>query len=409
MQEENNEVTKEQTETPQNKQQAPKQNNQEQEKCKYVEGQKLKFIRVRFPGNAKSFPFLVGKNNFYYGQKVMAMSDRGIDVGYINSIPYEVAFEKSMLPIRTISNLASDEDLEKQSTLKEREKKAEVLCLRLIEELKLNMNLTHVEIIQFGKKTVFYFNAPERVDFRELIKGLVSNLKTRIELRQISVRDRAAAIGAISACGRQNCCSYFLKGYGNTNIKMAKNQNLALIPSKINGVCGQLKCCMKFEDQVYTKKRKTLPKEGQIIKTKNNDVGKVLKLHLLVEQFDMLTDQGKIRRYLASQYLQQTDLSKSYEFPKKFEHVINETKDIIGANDDTQMTAPSPTTSEGPKDTQAAQIASSEKLEKDSPQKSASPKDKPHYKKNFRRNKPKNKKQQHRSSSKNQNSLKKNK
>lgn len=302
----------------------------EEKSSRFKEGESLTMIRVRFPGNARSFPFLIGKRRFSYGQKVVAMSDRGMTVGYINSFPYEVEFNKSMLPIRSIAKIASEEDIKAQKDFRDSEKKAEVVCLRLIEKHNLDMVLTHVEFIQFGKKAVFYFNAPDRVDFRELVKDLVADLKMRIELRQISVRDRAAALGAVGACGLQTCCSSFLKNYGNVSIKMAKNQNLALIPSKLNGVCGQIKCCIKYEDDVYADKRKVLPKETTIIKTKNGDIGKILKLHLLVEQFEMLTDFGAKRRYASVEYVGDDNLPENYKFPETFDHIVDETKEVIG-------------------------------------------------------------------------------
>ena len=183
----------------------------EKENSRFKDGEMITMIRVRFPGNARSFPFLVGKRRFAYGQKVVAMSDRGMSVGYINSFPYDVVFNKAMLPIRSIAKVASAEDIQAQVEFRDSEKKAEVICIHLIEKYKLDMILTHVEFTQFGKKAVFYFNAPARVDFRDLVKELVYELKMRIELRQISVRDRAAAIGAIGACGLQTCCSSFLK------------------------------------------------------------------------------------------------------------------------------------------------------------------------------------------------------
>lgn len=306
----------------------------ESDKTRFKDGQDLTFVRVRFPGNAKSFPFLIGKRNFAYGQKVMAMSDRGMTVGYINSFPYTVKFEQSMLPVKSIARSASEEDIQEQMDNLAKERRAEELCIRLIERHKLNMNLTHVEFIQFGKKAVFYFTAPERVDFRNLVKDLVADLKMRIELRQISVRDRAAAIGAIGACGLQTCCSSFLKGYGNVTIKMAKNQNLALIPSKINGVCGQIKCCIKYEDKVYSDKRKDLPQEGSFIETLNGDKGRVTKLHILIEQFEMLTETGYRRRYTANQFDPEVKLHKDWKFPEKLPHVIDETSNVIGIQKD---------------------------------------------------------------------------
>uniref|UniRef100_UPI00356257EB PSP1 domain-containing protein n=1 Tax=Halobacteriovorax sp. TaxID=2020862 RepID=UPI00356257EB len=283
------------------------------------------------------FPFLIGKRKFMYGQKVMAMSDRGMTLGYINSVPYEVPFDKSMLPLKSISKVATDEDVHEQRSYYLKEKEAENFCKNLIETHKLDMNLTHVEFIQFGKKAVFYFNAPARVDFRNLVKDLVADLKMRIELRQISVRDRAAAIGAIGVCGLQTCCSSFLKNYGNVSIKMAKNQNLALIPSKINGICGQIKCCIKYEDDVYSQKRTLLPKEGIFLKAKNGDIGRVQKLHLLVEQFDMITEKGQIRRYSVNQFVKDDcKPPKDWKFPNDLRHIVNETSTVIGLTDEEQ-------------------------------------------------------------------------
>lgn len=302
----------------------------ERESTRWKEGDEIQMVRVRFPGNSRSFPFLVGKRYFSYGQKVVAMSDRGMDVGYINSFPYTVKFKKTMLPIRSISKVADQDDILAMQGDIDRQREAEKVAVRLIEDLKLDMQVTHVEIIQFGKKMVFYFTAPARVDFRELVKRLVSELKMRIELRQISVRDRAAALGSIGACGQATCCSTFLKNYGNVSIKMAKNQNLALIPSKINGVCGQIKCCIKYEDDVYSDKRKLLPKEGIFVQAANGDKGKVTKLHILVEQFDMITEKGQIRRYAKTQFHQGKKLDKSYKFPDSFSHVVNETSNVIG-------------------------------------------------------------------------------
>jgi cell fate regulator YaaT (PSP1 superfamily) len=308
--------------------------------ARFQDGEKIKLVRVRFPGNSKSFPFLIGKRVFMYGQKVMAMSDRGMTVGYINSLPYEVPFEKNMLPLKSISKVATQEDMDEQESYYLKEKEAEKLCINLIEQHKLGMNLTHVEFIQFGKKAVFYFNAPARVDFRNLVKDLVQDLKMRIELRQISVRDRAAAIGAVGVCGLQTCCSSFLKNYGNVSIKMAKNQNLALIPSKINGICGQIKCCIKYEDDVYLQKRSLLPKEGTFQKVANGDIGRVQKLHLLVEQFDMITDKGQIRRYSLNQYHKENGRPpKSWSFPKELRHIVNETSTVIGLTDQEQKKA----------------------------------------------------------------------
>jgi cell fate regulator YaaT (PSP1 superfamily) len=303
--------------------------SQDTKSSKYQTGDLLKFVRVRFPGNAKSFPFVVERRNFHYGQKVLAMSDRGITVGYINSFPYEVPFNKSMLPIKSISKEATAEDIINQKNFSMKEREAEVNCLHLIEKYQLDMTLTHVEFLQFGKKAVFYFNAPTRVDFRNLVKDLVKDLKMRIELRQISVRDRAAALGAIGPCGLQTCCSSFLKSYGNVSIKLAKNQNLALIANKINGACGQIKCCVKYEDEVYSEKRRRLPKEGELTFLQNGEKGKVTKVQLLAETFEMMTDQGKLKKYEGLFYDAQKKLPENWSFPSSFEYIVNETSALL--------------------------------------------------------------------------------
>lgn len=297
---------------------------------KHKEGELLTFVRVRFPGNARSFPFIVGKRKFSYGQKVIAMSDRGMTVGYINSFPYQRAYNSNMRPVRSIAKTATQDDIIEQQDYTNQVKKAEIVCINLIDKLKLDMTLTHVEFIHFGKKAVFYFMAPERVDFRDLVKSLVYELKMRIELRQISLRDRTAALGGIGVCGLQTCCSSFLQNYGNVSIKMAKNQNLALIPSKVNGICGQLKCCIKYEDDVYTEKRSRLPREGELIKTYNGDFGKVTRLHLIIEQFEMLTSEGQKRQYVGAQYNPDADI-KGLKYPEIFDNIVNETSKLVEA------------------------------------------------------------------------------
>ena len=302
----------------------------ENQQTRFKDGEELTFIRVRFPGNAKSFPFLLGSHPFKYGQKVLAQSDRGLAVGYINSFPYKKNYNKDLLPLLTIARIATEEDVKQQIENIHKEKKAEVDCQELIEKYQLDMTLTHVEFMQNGKKVVFYFNAPARVDFRELVKDLVGILKMRVELRQISVRDRTAAIGAIGACGLQTCCSSFLQNYGHVNIKMPKNQNLSIAQNRINGVCGQIKCCMKYEDEVYTHKRKLLPKESSYVKLLNGDIGKVLKHNLIKEQFDMLTDKGVIKRYTSSIYsANHSTPPQDWNFPTEFNLITNETNEIV--------------------------------------------------------------------------------
>lgn len=299
------------------------------EDTRFQDGQILRFVRVRFPGNSRSFPFLVGKRRIEYGQKVVAMSDRGMAVGYVNSFPYDVPFNKSMLPVRSINKIADQEDIQRDRDAYHQQKEAENICNKLIESHKLDMYLTHVEFTSFGKKAIFYFIAPSRVDFRDLVRELVGKLKTRIELRQISVRDRSASVGGIGPCGRELCCSSFLTKYGNVGIKMAKNQDLTLNFSKLNGVCGQLKCCLQYEDDVYRDKRSRLPREGEYITTHTGESGRVDRLHLLNEQFVMMTNRGVRKRYMVHLFKQSVSKEEA-NFPNEFESVSDETHKVIG-------------------------------------------------------------------------------
>jgi len=176
---------------------------------------------------------------------------------------------------------------------------------------------------------VFSFTAPTRVDFRGLVHEMVSEMKMRIELRQVSVRDRAAAVGGLGPCGRELCCSSFLARYGNVGIKLAKNQDLSLNSSKINGVCGQLKCCLTYEDEVYQEKRRKLPRDNAIVKTKDGVIAKVIRLHVLLEQFETIDMNGVMRRYVSDMW--DGIPEERIEIPKYFENgVTDNTATIIG-------------------------------------------------------------------------------
>lgn len=305
---------------------------------RFTPGQSLLFVKVRFPGNARSFSFYIGRRKLRYGQKVLAMSDRGVTVGYVNSFPYEVIYQPEMGQIRTINRLATDKDLELQIQHYRQEKYFESVCKRYIENYQLEMNLTHVEFTQFGKKCVFYFTAPARIDFRSLVRDLVQELKIRVELRQISVRDRAAALGGIGPCGLQLCCSSFLSKYGHVSMKMAKNQDLTLASQKLNGVCGMVKCCISYEDDAYYELRSELPEVGQLIRTRNGDEGKVVAVQIYQQRFDLFTTTGHRRRYSAGQWIKPLpgEESKPIILPPNIEFQSDETNYIIGLEEDLQ-------------------------------------------------------------------------
>ena len=296
--------------------------------AKFHDGQLLRFVRVRFPGNNRPLAFYIADQDYHYGQKVIAMSEKGMAVGFVNSFSYEVKFHRGLLPIRSIVKFASAEDgLNDEATFREERRLREIVD-RMIEKSQLDMVITQVELTQLGKKAIFSFTAPTRVDFRGLVHEIVGVLKMRIELRQISVRDRAAAVGGLGPCGRELCCSSFLAKYGNVGIKLAKNQDLSLNSSKINGVCGQLKCCLTYEDEVYQEKRKKMPRDNALVKTKDGNQGKVIRLHILTEQFETISQEGIIRRYVAEMW---DGLAEGLEIPKFFENGVTDlSKTVIG-------------------------------------------------------------------------------
>ncbi|MCE3012292.1 MAG: hypothetical protein LW878_04425, partial [Proteobacteria bacterium] len=292
-------------------------------------GDKVRLVRVRFPGSNRSFSFFVDNDIYRYGQKVLATNDRGVGVGFVNSFPYEVPFTKDMLPLRKIHRHATAEDQAHDLEVFRDERRLRDIADRLIEKNQLDMQLTQVEITGAGKKAVFSFTAPTRVDFRGLVHEMVGEMKMRIELRQVSVRDRAAAVGGLGPCGRELCCSSFLARYGNVGIKLAKNQDLSLNSSKINGVCGQLKCCLTYEDEVYQEKRRKIPRDNAIVKTKDGVIAKVIRLHVLLEQFETIDMNGVMRRYVSDMW--DGIPEERIEIPKYFENgVTDNTATFIG-------------------------------------------------------------------------------
>ncbi|EKD39394.1 MAG: hypothetical protein ACD_75C00424G0002 [uncultured bacterium] len=171
----------------------------------------------------------------------------------------------------TIVQLANGEELEKYKSLEENEARAFQVCNNLIETHRLSMNLVRVERFLNGSKMIFYFTADSRVDFRALVKDLVQEFRTRVEMRQVGVRHETKMIGGIGTCGRELCCSSFIKNFDSVSIKMAKEQDLPLNPTKISGVCNRLLCCLTYEYETYRKQRKNMPKTGKRIKIGNDE------------------------------------------------------------------------------------------------------------------------------------------
>lgn len=238
-------------------------------------------IGVRIEDALRSELYDQGKMNLRVGTEVMVESDQGIRMGVIasNKIPN---LGKKKGRIRRVLRIANENDLQAQTRKEDLERRAKELCLQKIKDLKLDMNLSRVVNLPQQKKTIFFFTAEGRVDFRQLIKDLVSNLRHRIEMKQVGVRDEARAITGYGVCGEALCCSSFLDEFSPVTIRMAKDQGLALNPSKISGVCGRLMCCLQYEHQLYKELIKGMPKNGGRIQTPDGPA-RVLKNDILAQ------------------------------------------------------------------------------------------------------------------------------
>ena len=236
-------------------------------------------IGVRIEGAPKSILYDPGKQNFRVGTQVIVESANGARTGIIasNKIPNIRKVEDK---IPRILRTFNQNDLQAQTRKKQTEQRAKELCQQIINKLKIKMNLSRVNHISQEKKIVFFFTAEGRVDFRQLIKELVSNLKQRIEMKQMGVRDEARAIKGYGVCGATLCCSTFLEEFSPVTIRMAKDQGLALNPSKISGACGRLMCCLQYEHQTYKELSQSMPKLGRNIQTPRG-LGKVIQSNIL--------------------------------------------------------------------------------------------------------------------------------
>jgi len=236
-------------------------------------------IGVRIEGAPKSRLYDPGKENFRVGTQVVVESDNGAQTGIIasNKIPNIRKVEDK---IPRILRTFNENDLQAQTRKKQTEQRAKELCQQIINKLKIKMNLSRVNHISQEKKIVFFFTAEGRVDFRQLVKELVSNLKQRIEMKQMGVRDEARAIKGYGVCGETLCCSTFLEEFTPVTIRMAKDQGLALNPSKISGACGRLMCCLQYEHQTYKELSQSMPKLGRNVQTPGG-LGKVIQNNII--------------------------------------------------------------------------------------------------------------------------------
>lgn len=210
-------------------------------------------VGVRFKKAGKIYYFLPGEETLTIDDGVIVETARGVEYGTVVIGPKEVGKDSLVMPVKEVMRKATPKDLQQLEKNEEREEKAFAICLEKIAKRKLPMKLINVEYTFDMNKIVFFFTADGRIDFRELVKDLATVFRTRIELRQVGVRDEAKVLNGIGACGRPLCCSNFLGDFSPVSIRMAKDQNLSLNPTKISGVCGRLMCCLNYEDDLYKK------------------------------------------------------------------------------------------------------------------------------------------------------------
>ncbi len=260
-------------------------------------------IGVRFRKAGKVYYFSPANLQIEKGAHVIVETARGVEYGTVIMGASEVEDEEIVQPLKPVIRIATDEDDITNAENREKEERAFDICLEKIEKHKLDMKLIEVEYTFDNNKLLFYFTADGRIDFRELVKDLASIFKTRIELRQIGVRDEMKITGGIGVCGRGLCCNTFLPEFAPVSIKMAKEQNLSLNPSKISGVCGRLMCCLKNEEDTYEHLNKRLPNVGDRVTDKEGLKGEVLSVNVLRQLVKVIVDidnEKEIREYNVS-------------------------------------------------------------------------------------------------------------
>ncbi len=246
-------------------------------------------VKIQFNTAGKLYDFNVGNLELHPGDKVIVETERGKSVATVVVGPRN--YSEADLPegLKTVLRKAYPDDLEASRRNAAREKEAFDFCLARIKERGMEMKLIRAEYLFDGSKAIFYFTADGRVDFRELVKDLAHAFHTRIEMRQIGVRDEAKMVGGIGICGRELCCSSFLRDFDPVSVKMAKEQNLALNPTKISGQCGRLLCCLGYEFETYCTLKRCLPKCGKRVQSGGVE-GEVIKLNVLDGTVTVRTD-----------------------------------------------------------------------------------------------------------------------
>ena len=273
----------------------------------------IRLVKVRFLGQSRPGTFLTGDLPIKYGERVVAMSERGMAIGFVNSDPFDLRISESMNDLQRINKIATEEDINQYKNVYQEQRDVSHVFKQLVTQHNLEMKLDRVEFTSLGKKIVFYYTSPTRVDFRDLLRDLSKRFKERIELRQIP-KNESATSGTIGPCGMELCL--FIKSVIHED-------------GGSKSGCSEFNCCLDYKDPFYEDKRTRLPRVGDYITTYTGEMGRVERLDLWKEQFEMVTDQGVVKRYVSNQ-LKEILNKKSVQFPSQFESISNETKMVIG-------------------------------------------------------------------------------
>ena len=264
----------------------------------------IKVVGVRFRNAGKIYFFGPGELDLRAGMHVIVETARGVEMGTVMTDPKDVSEEEVIQPLKPVIRIASEADEKTAAKNIEKEKEAFKICLEKIAKHKLDMKLVDAEYTFDNNKLLFYFTADGRIDFRELVKDLAAVFRTRIELRQIGVRDETKIMGGIGICGRPLCCHTYLSEFAPVSIKMAKEQNLSLNPTKISGVCGRLMCCLKNEEETYEYLNSRLPNVGDYVTTDDGLKGEVSSVSVLRQTVKVLIEiegEKELRDYKVDQ------------------------------------------------------------------------------------------------------------
>ena len=233
--------------------------------------EKVEVVGINFREAGKIYYFAPGKISFKLGDKVIVETSRGVEMGTVK-VPNKIVPSSEIVPpLKSVTRLANKDDIERDVRNHELELDAALICKKKIAAHKLEMSLVATEYTFDNSKLIFYFTAESRIDFRELVKDLASTFHTRIELRQIGIRDEAKMMGGLAVCGRKYCCAGFLTDFVQVSIKMAKEQNFSLNSSKVSGACGRLLCCLRYEHETYEEAIRNTPSVGSIVKTSDGE------------------------------------------------------------------------------------------------------------------------------------------